>query len=274
MDNSALDALRSRPQPHASTPAPRRPTARRAPGTVQTPQAASTPPVGRRGTAPATSASPTPSTRAGAKPSPAPTHQAEKPRVPAIPPAILALPPAVAVPLAHPPPIPTVPVADDAPGTASPIQGGLRVTFGADRVDMNPASVAALRAFALSKADIAGASINIFAYAAGSPDDPSTPRRLSLQRALAARAVLLQAGIPSPRIYPRALGPAGGSVDPDRVDVLDRVPLHPAADPRAAPDDQADELPAADGDLPCWWSWPSPCCSPARSSPPLPATRS
>jgi hypothetical protein len=51
------------------------------------------------------------------------------------------------------------------------------------------------------------------------PEDPSTARRLSLGRALAARAVLINEGIPSTRIYPRALGATGGDTDRDRVDV-------------------------------------------------------
>jgi outer membrane protein OmpA-like peptidoglycan-associated protein len=148
--------------------------------------------------------------------------------MPVTPPAILALPPAVAVPLAHPPPTPVVPLADDAPGTASPIQNGVRVTFGPDRADMTAKTAAALTTFAEGLLSQNSTSINIFAYAAGNADDPSTPRRLSLQRALAARAVLMQAGIPSPRIYPRALGPAGGE-EPDRVDVVTGTSTPPAA---------------------------------------------
>ncbi|MDP9095036.1 MAG: hypothetical protein M3N26_00535 [Pseudomonadota bacterium] len=151
-----------------------------------------------------------------------------KPAIPVSPPAILALPPPVAVPLAHPAPPPVVPLADDAPGTAMAIPNGLRVSFGTDRADLSPATAAALTQFADGLVAQPTASINLFAYAAGSPDDPSTPRRLSLQRALAARAVLMKAGIPSPRIYPRALGPAGGS-EPDRVDVVTGSPTPPAA---------------------------------------------
>ncbi len=158
-----------------------------------------------------------PAAQAPAKP--APPVATAKPAIPATPPAILAIPPPVVVPMMHPPPPPPVPVSADAPGAASPIGGGLRITFGGDRFDFNPATEAALRAFArgLAKADT---PVTIYAYAAGSPDDPSTPRRLSLERALATRAVLMDEGIPSPRIYPRALGPAGGTVEPDRVDVV------------------------------------------------------
>lgn len=205
-NDSALDSLAPKRAP-AARPAPHRPAAHpAAKRNAQTP--ASTPKV--EPAAPAAPANPA------------------KPPIPATPPAILALPPAVAVPLAHPPPPPTVPLADDAPGAATPIPNGVRLTFGPDRADLNPATAATLAKFASGLVDQNTTSINVFAYAAGSPDDPSTPRRLSLQRALAARAVLMQAGIPSPRIYPRALGPAGGE-QPDRVDVVTGSPNPPAA---------------------------------------------
>lgn len=170
-------------------------------------------------------AKPTPTPTPTPTPPPAP---AKVPAIPVTPPAILALPPAVAVPLAHPAPLPAIPVANDAPGEATPIEGGVRITFGADRAELNPATVQVLRDFAKDQIDKAMTSINIYAYAAGSPDDPSTPRRLSLERALAARAVLLESGIPSARIYPRALGPLGGDVLPDRIDVVAGAPT-PAA---------------------------------------------
>ena len=205
MDNSALDALRT-PQPHVAAPARRRPPSR--------------PPI-RSPAQTATQPSETPSAAAPSKPAAAPTAAARpvKPTIPLAPPAIAALPPPIVVPLEHPPPLPTVPLANDAPGAATPIAGGLRVTFGPDRADLNPATVDALRTFAHAQANQSDTSINIYAYATGRPEDPSTPRRLSLERAMAARAVLMNEGVPSPRIYPRALGPTGGSTDPDRVDV-------------------------------------------------------
>ena len=165
----------------------------------------------------------TPPTAAAAPAKPA---KPEKPPIPPAPPAIAAIPPPVAVPLAHPPPAPTVPLATDAPGSATAIPGGVRVTFGPDRSELNPATEQALRDLAhdLKDKDV---SINVYAYAAGSSEDPSTPRRLSLARALAARAVLMSEGIPSPRIYPRALGPAGGDADHDRVDVIAGNPSPP-----------------------------------------------
>ena len=129
--------------------------------------------------------------------------------------------------------MPVVPIAADAPGEATPIPGGVRVTFGPDRADLNPVTEPALRNFARSvKAE--QAAVNVVATAAGSADDPSTPRRLSLSRALAARAVLITEGVASTRIYVRALG-ASGPPDgpPDRVDVSAGPPGAPP--PAAVP---------------------------------------
>ena len=107
----------------------------------------------------------------------------------------------------------------DAAGDVSSIPGGLRVTFGTGKSDLNPTTVAALHEFAKAVAPNPTADVNIYAYAAGAVDDPSTPRRLSLSRALAARTVLLSDQIPSTRIYVHALGSTPSQGPPDRVDV-------------------------------------------------------
>ncbi len=161
---------------------------------------------------------PTPPAAAKAPEAP-PPPQVAKPALPTVPPAIAALPP--------PPPLPAprgeapavAPVAADAPGTASPMPGGVRVTFGPGRQELNPVTETALRDLARRYAGDQG-SISINAYASGAAEDPSTARRLSLGRALAARAVLINEGIASNRIYPKALGAAGGDGGADRVDVV------------------------------------------------------
>jgi len=145
------------------------------------------------------------------------------PKVSAAPPPAPVVPPPIAVPVQHPPPLPPVSVINDAVGEAGKVPGGLRVTFGTGRADLNPRTEAALRTLAQAVKPDENASLNVYAYAAATQDDPSTPRRLSLSRALAARAVLISEGIVSTRIYVRALGaPAGAAPDdvpPDRVDV-------------------------------------------------------
>jgi outer membrane protein OmpA-like peptidoglycan-associated protein len=140
-------------------------------------------------------------------------------------------------------------MAKDAAGEPSPIPDGVRVTFGAGSADLNEATAGAIRHLGETWAANPVATFNVYAYAAGAPDDPSTPRRLSLSRALAARAVLLAEGIGSARIYPRALGSTAPQGPVDRVDVVvagveprkDGSGKAPAQDGAAAPSDQAAE---------------------------------
>ncbi len=155
--------------------------------------------------------------------------------VPRAPPPLPVLPPPLVVPTrpVEPPPPPTV--AADAVGTTLPIQDGLRVTFGPGETAINPATDAALKD--LAKALPAGATVAVVAYAAGTPDDPSTARRESLSRALQVRSALIGSGIASTRIYVRALGatvPPPPGVTPDRVDITVTAPPPPAAQPTDA----------------------------------------
>ena len=152
--------------------------------------------------------------------------------VPFAPPPPPVVPPPIAVPARPPLPAPPVSVAADAPGTASPIEGGWRITFGADRAELNPATAQALRDLARQLPP--GASVIVTAFAAGTPQDPSTARRLSLARALAARAVLIADGIASPRIIVRSMGasqPAMSAGPPDRVDLTIQVATSPVPAP-------------------------------------------
>jgi flagellar motor protein MotB len=100
------------------------------------------------------------------------------------------------------------------------VPGGTRITFAPGSADLNPATDAALREIGAEAAKNPAAVVNVIAYAGGPKDDPSLPRRLSLDRALAARAVLMQAGVPSTRIYMRALGAAATEGPADRIDLV------------------------------------------------------
>ena len=116
-----------------------------------------------------------------------------------------------------------------ATGTASPIPDGTRITFGASSADLNPSTYAALVAIAAQANQDKLIEITLSAWAPGSNDDPSTPRRLSLDRALAGRAVLIHAGVASERIHAVAKGFIDiGADTPDRMDII-------AAHPRATP---------------------------------------
>ncbi len=166
-------------------------------------------------------------TTIGPLPAPPPRHAPAQP--------VLA--PIVLVGPAHPEPLPPPPhVVDGAPGRATRIPGGLRITFSADGAALNPATLAALREIAGAAVGEHAPAVAVDAYAKSDPSDPSTARRLSLSRALAAQAVLREAGIPSERIYVRALlaeAKAGAAPVPvNRVDVT--FEPAPAASPAKA----------------------------------------
>lgn len=144
----------------------------------------------------------------------------QPPVVPLAPPPEVTLAPLQPPPPAHPaPPVQPAPVVAGAAGEALPIPDGLRLTFGSGSTDLNPETDAALQKLAHEAAAKPGTTVTVLAYAAGAPDDPSTPRRLSLSRALSARTVLISQGINSTHIYLRALGSNAGKGPPDRVDV-------------------------------------------------------
>jgi outer membrane protein OmpA-like peptidoglycan-associated protein len=148
--------------------------------------------------------------------------------VPPAPPPPPVLPPPIIVPTRPAPPPPPIPVVANAPGAALPRPDGLTVTFGAGRADINPTVEAAVRGLVHAAPPFARTTFTVTAYAAGNADDPSTPRRLALSRALAVRSVLLSEGVPSPRIYVKALGasvaPPEGPADQVTVAVAGAAP--------------------------------------------------
>jgi outer membrane protein OmpA-like peptidoglycan-associated protein len=105
---------------------------------------------------------------------------------------------------------------------ALPIAGGLRVTFGVGRADLNPSTDSALRVLVHGAPPFDTTVFSLTSTAKPQSDDPSTPRRLALSRALAVRGVLIAEGIPSPRIIVKVVGgSASASGEPeDRVDVV------------------------------------------------------
>jgi outer membrane protein OmpA-like peptidoglycan-associated protein len=176
---------------------------------------------------PATPTAPAPPTAPATRTPPAAT-------LPAAPPAIASLapiPPPAAPTTATPPAPP--PVSATAGTTATPQDTGLRLVFKPDESDLSPAANGAIGE--LVKATPTGETVtfNVVAYAAGVADDPSAARRTSLARGLSVRAALIADGVPSTRIYVRALGAAGGGAagggaggggsggdgPPDRVDM-------------------------------------------------------
>ena len=91
--------------------------------------------------------------------------------------------------------------------------------FQAGDVTLTPAEESAIRSLAKAIPSPAQSAVTVTAFASGKADDPSTPRRLSLARGLAVRAVLLDSGILSAQIYVRALGAKAPDEPMDRVDL-------------------------------------------------------
>ncbi|MBE7212728.1 MAG: OmpA family protein [Gluconacetobacter diazotrophicus] len=198
----ALDSLGGN-HPRHSAPAAH-PAAHRAPPANRHPARSQHPaPAGRTAAAPRTAA---PAATIPAAPPPPPVFTA----------------PVVNVPLHPPAPPPPVPVVQTATGTPSTLPDGTRITFGDGSAELNPATMAALHGFADRLKNDPTQRVDLDAAAAGNSDDPSTPRRLALSRGLAARAVLINDGIASTRIYVRVFGPAA----PAATGPADRVDLH------------------------------------------------
>jgi outer membrane protein OmpA-like peptidoglycan-associated protein len=237
IDLHALDALPgAKPPTHEATPhraAPRptsRPlaTAKREKTSPQQATAAQTP-------AAQTTTPPTSMTTATSS---TPSVSATTP-----PPATLpnAAPPAVALaPVAPPPPAaeaappPPPPISAGSNSSATVTSGGLRVAFGSGEADLSQASADAIHSLVKNAPAGDNTSFNVVAYAAGTPEDPSTARRLSLSRALAVRSALIADGVNSARIYVRALGAAEGDQTPDRVELAVLGGNAPAAVPANA----------------------------------------
>jgi outer membrane protein OmpA-like peptidoglycan-associated protein len=126
-------------------------------------------------------------------------------------------PPAPPPPGSQPPAPP--PVSDKATTAAAPTSSGLRLTFAPGEFDLSPESSTAIKQLTAAAPTGDTATFNVLAYAPGKADDPSTARRISLSRAMAVRSALIADGVPSARIFVRALGEQFGDGPPDRADI-------------------------------------------------------
>ena len=116
-------------------------------------------------------------------------------------------------------PPPPPPVSDKAATTAAQTTTGLRLTFAPEQSDLSPESSASIKQLAATAPAGDTTTFNVLAYAPGKADDPSTARRVSLSRAMAVRSALVADGVPSSRIFVRALGEQYGDGPADRVDI-------------------------------------------------------
>ena len=221
IDRRALDELSP---PAETSPAAPKPAERPQQQRTQRTPPATTPPAPPSAPAPTMPDAPDPppvlAPAAEVAPAALEPPSAPAPLMPFAPPAPPVIPPPLAVPTRPVPPPPVVEVVPDAQGSATKTDDGWRITFGPGKSDLNPAMVQALRI--LARALPAQASVTVSAFAPGTPEDPSSSRRLSLSRGLAVRGVLITEGLVSTRITVRALGasPAIAAGPPDRADLV------------------------------------------------------
>ena len=114
---------------------------------------------------------------------------------------------------------PAPPVSDTAVTAAAPTATGIRLTFAPGVSDLSPESSSSIKQLTGAPGQGDSTTFNVLAYAPGKADDPSTARRISLSRAMAVRSALVADGIPSARIFVRALGDRYGDGPADRVDL-------------------------------------------------------
>ena len=136
-------------------------------------------------------------------------------------PAVIAVLPAP-LPLLPGAPPPNAPAQMTAPPVAEapkPVFASIRLPFAPEQTDPNKDGIAAIEALIETAYANGATSFAITGYAAGAQEDPSSARRLSLARAAAVRAVLLNNSVPSRKITVRALGSQAGNGPPDRVDI-------------------------------------------------------
>lgn len=118
------------------------------------------------------------------------------------------------------PPPPAVVDRSSSPASST----SLRISFEPEQSSLSPESTASIKQLAASVPSSVDSTFSVQAYAPGKADDPSTARRVSLSRAMAVRSALVADGVPSARIFVRALGDQYGDGPSDRVDIAVSTP--------------------------------------------------
>jgi outer membrane protein OmpA-like peptidoglycan-associated protein len=95
----------------------------------------------------------------------------------------------------------------------------IRILFQDGSVELSSDAKRRLSAVATALMESTTVRIQLLAYAKASSDGASRARRLSLSRALAVRAYLIEKGVRSTRMDVRALGDKIGDGPADRVDI-------------------------------------------------------
>ncbi len=202
------------PPPKAVAPAP-------APAPKQTQVAVATPPPA----APATPAAPAPGQpRSLLTPPPPPTPSAAPSAAPAVTASATTAPAKtedIKSAEAAKEPAKETAVAVATPPARTPAEPEtLSIAFKVGGADVPTDATAGLKALAAKLAKDPASRLQLIAYASDPEKSISRSRRLSLERAVNVRKVMLAAGIESTRIDIRALGEQSGSGAPDRVDAV------------------------------------------------------
>ncbi len=237
------------PKVASKTPAPAKPAVTKPAKTAGTPEVpASSAKTALPTTAPAKPSVPAPPSQIAAKSPPAAaTSIAPAPSVqaPSAPPAAPKVPavsaPTVSAPKVTAPKV-TAPAAPSAPTekaaettiaaipqtkdraapsvTAATPDGDLRLAFDSGSAELSDAAKKLLKDLAQDLSLKSSERVQLLAFAADSGGGASRARRLSLSRALAVRAFLIDQGVRSTRMDVRALGSKAGDGPADRVDIL------------------------------------------------------
>jgi len=128
--------------------------------------------------------------------------------------------PAAPAPSAPPAAAPRPGAAATAAVPSSSRRGESRIDFQAGSAELSDQARDALNGVAGRLGQNEAERVQINAYAAVDGDSGSQARRLSLSRALAVRAYLIDRGVRSTRLDVRALGNPGGDGPSDRVDLI------------------------------------------------------
>jgi len=223
---SPAPAPAAQPPAAGFTPPPPPPTFGASPPSTAVPVPAT--PASPLASSPSATLPPPPPAPAAAPPAPARMASAPPPPPP---PTVMQAPSPVAPPpvqQAAPPPPPPAPVAAPAPApqvaaappAARAADGPLaRLGFATGSAELDAAGKAALAPVIAELQRDANARLQLQAFAAGGDDQGGQARRLSLSRALAVRAQLIEQGIASTRMDVRALGRTTEG-PPDRVDLV------------------------------------------------------
>ena len=208
----------------ASAPAPPpRQAASREPPPAATPAA---PPAAPPAAASRAAAPPPPPPAAAAGPAPAAPPAPAAAAPPAAPPANGAAAPPRPAPAAAPPPAAAArppaapPPAAPAPPPVAQRRGESRVAFPAGGTELPQTARADLDQMARRLAGDESLHVQLNAYASDGGDQASQARRVSLSRALAVRAYLIDKGVRSTRLDVRALGKPQDDGPADRVDLV------------------------------------------------------